>query len=227
MKRKFNIQPKAKKSTLPFVLSALICAGGSYWAAGNVDEVIKLASRVKVSSFSLVKAAEKELSNAKKNDETKVKKEEKNSSDKNADKQSESDSKKSWSEEEVKAFSKLEERKRELDEREAELQKLEEELHQQKVTLDDKIKQLEKMRQNIGAVLKDRTVADSEKVDRLVEFYSNMKPQNAAKIFEEINEGLAVELLSRLKKKNAADIMNLIKPDKAQRLSEKFAGYRK
>jgi flagellar motility protein MotE (MotC chaperone) len=30
-----------------------------------------------------------------------------------------------------------------------------------------------------------------------------------------------------MKKKNAADIMNLLKPEKAQTISEKYAGYKR
>jgi len=100
-------------------------------------------------------------------------------------------------------------------------------LQKQKLELDEKLKELEKVRQGVASVLKERISVDSEKLDRLVDFYSNMKPQNAAKIFEEVDESLAVEILGRLKKKNAAEIMNLVKPDKAQRLSEKYTGYRR
>ena len=53
-----------------------------------------------------------------------------------------------------------------------------------------------------------------------------MKPQSAAKVFEEIDEDLAVEVLGKMKKKQMAEILNLLKPDKAQRLSERFAGYK-
>ncbi len=220
----------SKSTSAVFVVMGLICAAISYWSVENLDTVQRLISsamKLQITSFSLAKAVEAAKPAGKKGSETNVKKEEKSSQEKRTVKAGESETKKSWSEEEIRVFSKLEERKKELDDREVELQKLEEELQQQRVMLEDKIKELEKMRQSVAVLLKDRTVSDSEKVDRLVEFYSNMKPQNAAKIFEEINENLAVEILSRLKKKNAADIMNLIKPDKAQRLSEKYAGYRK
>ena len=82
------------------------------------------------------------------------------------------------------------------------------------------------MRQEISKILKNRIDMDNEKINKLVDFYSNMKPAQAAQVFAEINEDLAVEVLGRMKKKNAAAIMNLLKPDKAQVLSEKFAGYR-
>jgi flagellar motility protein MotE (MotC chaperone) len=122
---------------------------------------------------------------------------------------------------------KLVDRKQELDAREAELSKMEEEIRQQREVLDQRIKELESIRAQIGEVLKEKVEMDSSRVEKLVEFYSNMKPQQAAKIMETLDEDLAVETLGRMKKKNAADIMNLLEAKKAQSISEKFAGYRR
>lgn len=122
---------------------------------------------------------------------------------------------------------KLNDRKKELDAREEELNRMEAELQVQKEELDKRLKDLEGMRTKISGILEDRVKVDSEKVDTLVQMYSNMKAPQAAKVFETMDEDLAVEILGRMKKKNAADIMNLLKPEKAQVLSEMFAGYKR
>lgn len=122
---------------------------------------------------------------------------------------------------------KLNERKKELDAREAELNRLETELQAQKSELEKRLEELEQMRTSISSILEDRVKADEEKVETLVQMYSNMKAPQAAKVFETMDEDLAVEILGRMKKKNAADIMNLLKPEKAQTLSEMFAGYKR
>ncbi|WP_221932208.1 MotE family protein [Ectopseudomonas mendocina] len=93
--------------------------------------------------------------------------------------------------------------------------------------LEKRLKELEEMRSKISGILEDRVKADDEKVDTLVQMYTNMKPPQAAKVFETMDEDLAIEILGRMKKKNAADIMNLLKPEKAQILSEMFAGYKR
>lgn len=129
--------------------------------------------------------------------------------------------------EEVALFNSLEERKKQLDLKEAELKKLEEELHNQKVELEKRLAGLEQLRTQIGNQLQERVNTDAEQVDKLVSFYSSMKPQTAAKVIEKLNEDLAVEVLKKMKKKEAAEIMNMIESEKAQRLSEKFAGYKK
>lgn len=136
-----------------------------------------------------------------------------------------SEDKKVFSDEEISHFAKLNERKKDLDQREQELNELEAELHKQRDEIEARIKKLDEMRSQIGQVLKDRVTVDQDRVNKLVEFYSNMKPKQAADIIGKLNEDLAVEILVKMKKKNAAEIMNLLEPAKAQNLSEKFAGY--
>ncbi len=135
--------------------------------------------------------------------------------------------KKAIGDEEIDHLSKLNDRKKELDEREEELNRMEQELTAQKEELDKRLKDLEDVRRGISSVLEEKVKGDDKKIDTLVQMYSDMKAPQAAKVFETMDEDLAVDILGRMKKKNAADIMNLLKPDKAQSLSEKFAGYKR
>ncbi len=121
---------------------------------------------------------------------------------------------------------KLAERKKALDQREEDLNKLAAEIEKQKVEIEDKVKKIDETRAKISLVLEEKIKADDAKVDTLVQMYSNMKPQQVAKVFETLDEDLVIEILSRMKKKNAADILNLVKPEKAQIFAERFAGYR-
>ncbi len=124
-------------------------------------------------------------------------------------------------------FKNLNERKKELDAREVELQRMETEIAAQREELNKKMKELEDMRSNISTVLEDKVKVDETKLETLVQLYTNMKPPQAAKVFETMDEDLAVEILGRMKKKSAADIMNLLQPDKAQILSEMYAGFKR
>lgn len=123
-------------------------------------------------------------------------------------------------------FKVLAQRKKQLDEREAQLARSEAELEVQKKAIEAKLQELEETRRKISSVLEDKVKVDEQKVETLVQMYTNMKAPQAAKIFETLDEDLAIEILSRMKKKNAADIMNLIKPEKAQIFSEKYAGFK-
>lgn len=120
----------------------------------------------------------------------------------------------------------LQQRSDELDLRERELNQLEEELGKQRVELEERIKKLELVREQIATTLKDRIDVDQDRVNKLVETYSGMKPKQAAEILGQLDEDLAVEILGKMKKKSAAEILNLLEPQKARSLSEKFAGYR-
>lgn len=121
---------------------------------------------------------------------------------------------------------KLSERKKQLDTREEELNRYAAEIAKQKEDIESKLKKLEETRTKISTALEDRIKADDAKVETLVQMYSNMKAQQAAKVFETLDEDLVIEILSRMKKKSAADILNLVKPEKAQVLAERYAGYR-
>ena len=121
---------------------------------------------------------------------------------------------------------KLAERKKQLDQRENDLNKLAEQIENQKVEITEKLTKLEATRLQISKALEEKIKADDGKVETLVQMYTNMKPVQAAKIFETLDEDLVIEILGRMKKKSAADILNLIKAEKAQVLAERYTGYR-
>lgn len=124
-------------------------------------------------------------------------------------------------------LAKLVERSQALDAKEEELRRMEAEIAKQKIDLEKKIADLEAARNQISSELGEKVKVDESRIDTLVQLYTNMKPPQASKVIETIDEDLAIEVLSRMKKKSAADIMNLMKPEKAQMLSEKYAGYKK
>lgn len=130
-----------------------------------------------------------------------------------------------WTDEELSFFNDLNKRKEVLEKKEKELSQLEEELQKRQSEIEGKIKELEKTRAQIAGVLQDRVKTDEERVDKLVQFYSNMKPTNAAKIIATLEEGLAITILNKMKKQEAAAILNFIEPQRAKEISERFAGY--
>lgn len=121
---------------------------------------------------------------------------------------------------------KLAERKKVLDAREEELNKKAAEIDAQKIAVEKKLAELEEYRTKISTMLQDRIKSDDAKIETLVQVYTNMKPAQAAKIFESMDEDLVIDILTRMKKKSAAEILNLIKTEKAQAFAERYAGYR-
>lgn len=220
---------KKKKKGIPWSLVTLSFLGilATAWGVQNHEQVERFVKRIEISFLgsasaqeakSVPKAPDVEKSGEKpaKPEGTEVAK---------ADIPTEKSG--SFTDEQIDHLSKLNERKKQLDEREEELARMDQELQTQKVELEKRLKELEEVRRGISSVLEDKVKVDDKKVDTLVLMYSDMKPPQAAKVFETMDEDLAVEILGRMKKKNAADIMNLLKPEKAQSLSEKFAGYKR
>ena len=187
----------------------------------------QIMSHVEISAFGKAKAEEKSKAPAAKSADTKVESSGKPLASVDASKSEPPPDFRTWTNDELSFFNKLNDRKKELDLREADLNKLEDELQKQKLELDGKIKQLEGMRAEISKTLKTRVAVDQEKVEKLVQFYSTMKPPQAAKVIESLNEDLAVEVIDKMKKKNAAEIMNALDPKKARRLSELLTGYQR
>ena len=194
------------------------------------DELQGFMSRVEINGISQATAADAKAKDGEKVAEKSAEAEAKSSQPETKDKASEAVAKvpdvRTWSKEELSIFDKLNERKSQLDARESELNQMEEELQKQKVELEAKMRQLEKLRNEISAQLQTRIETDKVKVDKLVQVYSTMKAQQAAKVIESLNEDLAIEILDQMKKKNAAEILNLMDSKKAKKLSEMMAGYK-
>lgn len=229
LKRADNIKPQRKKrKSLPLssIIGCLFLVGGSWYGYNYSDEIENAFSKVEIQLFGSA-IAQNTSTNTAKNVSPAGTKQEQFSSEKSLAKKTDNINFQNMTPEELALFRSLEERKRQLDAREGEIKKLEEELHKQKMELDKKLAQLDQLRGQIGNQLEERVKTDSEQVDKLVAFYSGMKPQKAAKIMETINEDLAIEVLKKMKKKEASEIMNMLEPAKAQKLSERFAGYRK
>jgi len=219
-----NLKHKSRKNmSIRSIASISLGLLISVFALMNLDRLESLLHKVEIRAMGLAAASNGSAKGAPSKGQSK----EELSSEISPSGAANTGEKKNWTPEQLSFFNKLEDRKKELDQKEVNLQKLEEELQQQKVALEKRFKELEDLREKISSKLEEKVKTDQGKVDKLVEFYSNMKPQNAAKIFENLDEDLAIEILSKMKKKSAADIMNLLKSEKAQRLSEKFAGYRR
>jgi flagellar motility protein MotE (MotC chaperone) len=222
IRRRMNMPATAKrktKKTVPYKLVGFSIIGLliALWGLDHHQDVENLIKRVEFSMNGEAYAEEA------KNPKDTLSANKKDGDSKDIDSKDE----KAMAVEDINYLSKLNERKKELDAREEELNRLEAELQAQKIELDKRLKELENMRVKISSMLEERVKADDQKVDTLVQLYTNMKPPQAAKVFETMDEDLVVELLGRMKKKSAADIMNLLKPEKAQIISEKYAGYKR
>jgi len=222
--RKHSAHKKTKKPfpIMPFVAFAFLGLG-SYFALDHLDDLENKFKKIEI-TMGMAEAEEAHAPTAAAAPAADAKSEAKADGERAAGKDGKIVEKKSADDADY--LFKLAERKKVLDQREEDLNKLSAELEKQKVEIEKKMKELEETRTKISAVLQEKIKADDAKVESLVQMYTNMKPQQVAKVFETLDEDLVIDILSRMKKKTAADILNLIKPEKAQIFAERFTGYR-
>ena len=60
----------------------------------------------------------------------------------------------------------------------------------------------------------------------LVKLYANMKPREAAKIWDDLETQVLLELLDRMNERKAAPILAAMQPDRAREITEKLAAMR-
>lgn len=111
----------------------------------------------------------------------------------------------------------LEAKVKELLAKEAEIQAREQALNEQ-------LKQLEVLRDEIAQIDATKKKENQEKVNKLIETVEAMSPKAAAKLISTIDERLAVATMKGLTTQRLGKIMNLMEPGPSSRLSELLAG---
>jgi len=101
----------------------------------------------------------------------------------------------------------------ELSRREQQLKSLEKEI-------DGKLAKLTEMESRLKRMLAEAKEVKDKKLRHLIDVYSNMKAQQAATVLETLDEDIAVKILAGMRGRQAGEILNFVKSDKAARLSE-------
>ena len=129
--------------------------------------------------------------------------------------------------EEIKVIMKaLEEREKELVKREDALSKEEERLNMLRNSIEQSLKQYSTMRSRLQKDLEASSEKDDKSaqgVTRIAKIYESMSPGEAAQRIEKMEDDMAVELLAKIKNKQAGKIMEAISPEKAAFLTMKLA----
>ena len=89
--------------------------------------------------------------------------------------------------------------------------------------IDEKIETLQALETRIEAFVERHDAAESEQMRRLVKVYESMKPKDAARIFEEIDMEVLLEVAGGMKENKIAAIMANMTPRRAQELTIELA----
>jgi len=111
-------------------------------------------------------------------------------------------------------------RREELDAREEELRARRERIEALEEDVEGRIDELRKIHDSIEAFVKKIDEVNESRIKRIVKIYESMKPAEAARRMEKLDEDMAVMILATMKEKKAAKILALVELDRSVRLSQ-------
>ena len=124
---------------------------------------------------------------------------------------------------EVEVLTSLSKRRSELDARESQLQVQANMLAATEARVDAKIAQLKALQTQISGLLGQRDQAQEKQVAALVKTYSAMKPKDAARIFDNLDNDVLVPVAQEMKSDALAPVLAAMSPEQAQKLTIKLA----
>ena len=122
----------------------------------------------------------------------------------------------SMSPSEVELLQQLAERRAELDRRAADLSQREVLLQAAEQRIDEKIAKLASLEKDIGGIVDKQDEEQDARLKSLVKIYETMKPQDAARIFEQLDMSLLVSVVEHMKERITAPILAAMDPAKAR-----------
>lgn len=132
-----------------------------------------------------------------------------------------------YSQTEIEMLQELAKRREELDNREQSIYIKENSLSVVEKNIQDKITDLQSLQEKVKVVLGEYQKKEDEKIKSLVKVYENMKPVDAAKIFEQPNMDILIEVACIMKEAKLALILSKMDSAKAKELTLDIANRRK
>ncbi|MBC7690450.1 MAG: hypothetical protein H7222_01665 [Methylotenera sp.] len=122
------------------------------------------------------------------------------------------------------AIDDIQKRREELDQKSREIASREAELKAREVAVEEELKKLDTVRDQIKQSQGIAKKQEEERVSKLVETFETMSPKSAMQLISNIDEDLAVVAIGRISTAKLAKIMNLMEASKASHLTELLAG---
>lgn len=117
----------------------------------------------------------------------------------------------------------LQERRQELDTRARELDIRESLIQAAEKRMEGQLAELKETEANIKVETQQKDDAQAARFKGLVTMYENMKPRDAAKIFDRLELGVLMQVASKIDPRHMADILAQMSPDTAERLTVELA----
>jgi len=125
---------------------------------------------------------------------------------------------------EILILQELAERREALDLRSNEIDKRAIQLKVAEKEIDKRLKQMKEYEEKLKLLINEYNEKEKEKIASLVKVYANMKPKEAARIFETLDLEVTVSLLKEMKPSTSSAILAQISPTKAKAITDKIIG---
>ena len=125
--------------------------------------------------------------------------------------------------EEIDLLQMLAKRREVIEQRAAGLKQRETLLEAAEKRIDEKIAKLEVLQKAIEDLLIRRDEQEEAQLTSLVKIYENMKPKDAARIFEELDMAVLLDVIERMKERKTAPILAQMNPRRAKAITLELA----
>lgn len=127
------------------------------------------------------------------------------------------------SDEEIVLLQQLGQRRKEIEQRAREIEQRAALLEAAEQRIDDKVEELKQLQAAIQEMLVQHSEQEEDQLRSLVKIYENMKPKDAARIFEQLDMLVLLEVVDRMNERRVAPILAKMNPSKAQEVTLELA----
>lgn len=117
----------------------------------------------------------------------------------------------------------LDQKEQNIKKREEALQKQEEQLKLLEVEIEQRLKDIKKVQVRIEELATLRADLVEKSIKHLAKAFSSMRPEEAGALIEQLDKDITIQILSKMKSRNAGKILARVKPSIAAKLSEQIA----
>jgi flagellar motility protein MotE (MotC chaperone) len=117
----------------------------------------------------------------------------------------------------------LQTRRQELDTRNRELEMRENLLKAAEKRLEAKVSELRNTESRVNTAMGTRDKVGAERFKSIVSMYENMKPKDAARIFDRLDMKILVDVSTQMNPRKMSEILGQMSPDAAERLTVELA----
>ncbi|MTI45247.1 flagellar motility protein MotE (MotC chaperone) [Roseibium hamelinense] len=118
----------------------------------------------------------------------------------------------------------LGQRRQNLQQQEGQLDLREKLLQATEERIEKRVEELKQLEQRIESAVEEKRQQEDNEIAALVTMYENMKPKDAARIFNSLNLPVLMKIVRQMKPRKMADILGRMSPEAAERLTVAIAG---